>query len=104
MLATAGVRNIPPHTRLLADKSFVNGDLLLTPVRRNELRHFPAVYKDIFNYYLLSKRFFVEHLTKEMKIFEAVHGVYRHEKMLWYGVSLCATYLANVRADMFLST
>ncbi|CAF0839308.1 unnamed protein product [Didymodactylos carnosus] len=102
MLRRAGIGNLPIHTRLLADKGFGNGNGLLTPVRRNELNRFPLSSKKLFNYFLSNKRIFVEHLIKEMKVFEAVHGVFRHERQQWYGVSLCTAYLANVRASLFL--
>ncbi|CAF1530033.1 unnamed protein product, partial [Didymodactylos carnosus] len=85
MLRHNGVPPIPPHTRLLADKGFANGASLLTPVRRNEMRQFPASFKNLFNYHLSQKRIFVEHLIKEVKIFKAVNGVYRDSHALWGG-------------------
>ncbi|CAF1618815.1 unnamed protein product [Didymodactylos carnosus] len=95
--------SIPPHTKILADKGFANGGILLTPVRRNELRHFPQASKELFNYHLSSKRIFIEHITKEMKVFDIVHVVYKHSHALWQAVSLCTAYLANVRANLFFT-
>ena len=77
--------DLPPNAKLLADKAYPNGGLLLTPVRANQmplLNHRDRRRARRFNTILCKRRVKIEHVFNEMETYKAIGQIWRHPRWL----------------------
>ena len=76
--------DLPPNAKLLADKAYLDGGSLLTPVKANQmhlLNRRDRKRARRFNTLLSKRRVKIEHIFKEVKTYKAIGQIWRHP--LW---------------------
>ena len=95
---------LPPNAKLLADKGYPDGGLLLTPIRANQMRllnNRDRRRARRFNRKISRRRIKVEHVFKEIKTFKAIGQLWRHSRWLMPVCVELAAFLSERRARFF---
>lgn len=95
---------LPPNAKMLADRGYPDGGLLLTPVRANQLRllnNRDRRRARLFNRRLAKRRIKIEHIFKEIKTFKAVGQLWRHPRWLMPACVELAALLSERRTQFF---
>ena len=92
---------LPPNAKLLSDKGYPDGGLLLTPIRANQMRllnNRDRRRARRFYWKLSKRRIKVEHVFKEIKTFKAMGQLWRHPRWLMPACVELSAFLSERRA------
>lgn len=98
--------DVPPGAKLLGDRGYPDGGVLVTPVRAGQMHLLNQGARRRarkFNGALSRRRVKVEHVFKEIKTFKAVSQIWRHPRWLQPICVELTTFLAERRIRLFQS-
>ena len=96
--------NLPPNAKLLADKAYLDGGSLLTPVKANQMhllnrRHRRRARR--FTTLLSKRRVKIEHIFKEVKTYKAIGQIWQHPRWLMLVCVELVALLSERRVRLF---